>query len=229
VQRQYTGTAGRVENSQVAVFLVYASPGGRALVDRRIYLPEHTWCADTDRRVAAGIPAQTALTTKPGLALDMIDAALDAGLPASWVTADEVYGSDPQLRAGLRARGVGYVLAIGCNRRVALTAAPGCAWTPSPPPCRPPPGSDTRPEPARKDHATTTGPGSSSTANPTGGSPRYPARPLAGTAMTSRRRSTGHRRGSRRGAAPPVPTSAQATPPTTAATTTTAPISANRR
>jgi SRSO17 transposase len=120
VQRQYSGTAGRVENSQVGVFLAYASPLGRALVDRRIYLPEQSWCEDTDRRNAAGIPAEVEFATKPRLALDMIDAAIDVGLPASWVTADEVYGSDPDLRTGLEARGIGYVLAIGCNRRVAV-------------------------------------------------------------------------------------------------------------
>jgi SRSO17 transposase len=120
VQRQYTGTAGRIENSQVGVFLAYASPHGRALVDRRIYLPEQSWCADRDRRAAAGIPEDVAFATKPRLALDMIDAAVDAGLPASWVTGDEVYGADPDLRTGLEARRLGYVLAVGCNRRVAV-------------------------------------------------------------------------------------------------------------
>jgi SRSO17 transposase len=90
------------------------------LVDRRIYLPEQSWCDDEDRRDAAGIPSDIAFATKPRLALDMIGAAVDAGLPASWVTGDEVYGSDPDLRAGLEARGLGYVLAIGCNRRVVV-------------------------------------------------------------------------------------------------------------
>lgn len=56
VQRQYTGTAGRVENSQVGVFLAYATPRGRALIDRRLYLPQHSWLADTDRCRAAGVP-----------------------------------------------------------------------------------------------------------------------------------------------------------------------------
>jgi SRSO17 transposase len=120
VQRQYSGTAGRIENSQIGVFLAYASPHGRALVDRRIYLPEQSWCDDTDRRAAAGIPSDIGFATKPRLALDMIDAAIGAGLPASWVTGDEAYGSDPDLRTGLETRGIGYVLAIGCNRRVAV-------------------------------------------------------------------------------------------------------------
>jgi SRSO17 transposase len=120
VQRQYTGTAGRIENSQVAVFLAYAGAGGRALLDRRLYLPEQAWCADPRRRVAAGVPDEIGFATKPCLALDMITAAVRAGVPAGWVAADEVYGADPDLRAGLRAHGLGYVLAIGCNRRVAV-------------------------------------------------------------------------------------------------------------
>ena len=121
VQRQYTGTAGRIENSQVGVFLAYASAYGRALVDRRVYLPEQSWCDDTDRRTAAGVPTDVQFATKPRLALDMIGAAVDAGLPASWVTGDEVYGSDPDLRAGLEARGLGYVLAIGACQVVCVS------------------------------------------------------------------------------------------------------------
>src|SRR5437773_813693 len=90
VARQYTGTAGRVENCQVAVFLSYAARGGHALIDRDLYLPK-SWTADPARCAAAGIPAGTAFATKPKLARRMISRALDAGVPASWVTADEVY------------------------------------------------------------------------------------------------------------------------------------------
>ncbi|AWS48996.1 IS701 family transposase [Streptosporangium sp. 'caverna'] len=118
VQRQYTGTAGRVENSQVGVFLAYVTPAGRALIDRRLYLPETTWCDQPDRLAAAGVPDDIGFATKPGLARQMIAAALDAGVPASWVTADEVYGADPGLRADLEQRRIGYVLAVGCDRRV---------------------------------------------------------------------------------------------------------------
>lgn len=118
VQRQYTGTAGRIENSQVGVFLAYTSPLGRALIDRRLYLPETTWCARPDRLAAAGVPQQVGFATKPALAGQMITAALDAGVPAGWVTGDEVYGADPGLRADLEQRGIGYVLAVGCDRRV---------------------------------------------------------------------------------------------------------------
>lgn len=122
VQRQYTGTAGRVENAQVGVFLSYASRHGRALVDRRLYLPAKSWCADPDRCAAAGIPQDVGFATKPALAAEMLTAALDAQIPACWVTADEVYGANTAFRAGLRARGVGYVLAVACDQHVATGA-----------------------------------------------------------------------------------------------------------
>jgi SRSO17 transposase len=123
VQRQYTGTAGRIENSQVAVFLAYASPVGHALIDRRLYLPQESWCADADRRRAAGVPPDVQFATKPALAAAAITDALDAGVPARWVAADEVYGGDPKLRAILHDRGIGYVLAVACDHRVAAFGA----------------------------------------------------------------------------------------------------------
>jgi SRSO17 transposase len=103
VQRQYTGTAGRTENAQVAVYLSYAGRGGHALIDRELYLPR-SWTADPARCRAAGIPGTVEFATKPALARVMIARALDAGIPAAWVTGDEVYGQDPQLRADLEAR-----------------------------------------------------------------------------------------------------------------------------
>jgi SRSO17 transposase len=118
VQRQYTGTAGRIENSQVGVFLAYATPRGRALIDRRLYVPEKTWCADADRRAQAGIPADITFATKPCLGTEMIIDALDAGIPARWVTGDEVYGAGARMRGALEARGVGYVLAVACDHQV---------------------------------------------------------------------------------------------------------------
>ncbi|MDQ1005719.1 SRSO17 transposase [Streptomyces sp. V4I23] len=120
VQRQYTGTAGRIENSRVGVFLAYATSRGRALIDRRLYLPEHSWCTNPDRRHAAGIPKEVQFATKPRLAGEMIADALDAGLTASWVTGDEAYGQDPHLRARLEGRGIGYVLAVACSARVRI-------------------------------------------------------------------------------------------------------------
>jgi SRSO17 transposase len=123
VQRQYTGTAGRVENAQVAVYLTYAGRAGHAMIDRELYLPR-SWTADPDRCAAAGVPADVEFATKPALARAMIARALDAGVPARWVAADEVYGADPGLRADLETRGLGYVLAIGCDRRVPTGAGP---------------------------------------------------------------------------------------------------------
>ncbi|MEH0628389.1 IS701 family transposase [Streptomyces stelliscabiei] len=120
VQRQYTGTAGRIENAQVGVFLALATSRGRALIDRRLYLPEHSWSTDPERRTAAGIPETVQFATKPRLAFEMIAAALDAGIAASWVTGDKAYGQDPQLRAALEARGTGYVLAVACSMRVSI-------------------------------------------------------------------------------------------------------------
>jgi SRSO17 transposase len=122
-QRQYTGTAGRVENAQVAVYLTYAGQSGHAMIDRELYLPR-CWIDDPARCVAAGIPEEIEFATKPALAAAMIARALQAGIPARWVAADEVYGADPGLRADLQARQVGYVLAIGCDRRVPTAAGP---------------------------------------------------------------------------------------------------------
>jgi len=122
VQRQYTGTAGRIENAQVGVFLSYASPRGRALVDRRLYVPRNSWCADRKRCDAAGLPTEVGFATKPELAAEMIDAALDAVVPASWASADEVYGANTALRAKLRARRIGYVLAVACDQHVSTGA-----------------------------------------------------------------------------------------------------------
>jgi len=121
VQRQYTGTAGRVENAQVAVYLTYAGRGGHTLIDRRLYLPR-SWAGDPARRQAAGIPEDVAFATKPALAAEMIGAALDAGVPAAWVTGDEVYGADPGLREDLEKRGTGYVLAVARDHHVVAAA-----------------------------------------------------------------------------------------------------------
>jgi len=117
VQRQYTGTAGRIENAQVAVYLTYASTRGHAFIDRALYLPV-SWTEDRRRCAAAGIPDDVEFATKPALARAMIARALDAGTPAAWVAGDEVYGTDPQLRRMLHERGVGYVLAVPSTHRV---------------------------------------------------------------------------------------------------------------
>ena len=100
VQRQYTGTAGRIENAQVAVYLGYATRRGHAMIDRELYLPK-SWTADPDRCAAAGVPTDVGFATKPAPATVMLERALDAGVPARWVTADEVYGADPRLARAL--------------------------------------------------------------------------------------------------------------------------------
>jgi SRSO17 transposase len=127
VQRQYTGTAGRVENAQVGVYLAYATDAGHAFIDRELYLPR-CWADDRERRAAAGVPAEVEFATKPTLARQMIARALDAGVAAGWVAGDEVYGADPGLRGELEARGVGYVLAVGSDRRVVTGAGIMRAW-----------------------------------------------------------------------------------------------------
>jgi SRSO17 transposase len=111
VARQYSGTAGRIEHCQIGVFLGYASPKGRAGLDRALYLPR-AWADDPERRTAAGVPEAVEFRTKPQLALTMIEAALEAGVPARWVVGDEVYGSDGKLRRALEARPQAYALAV---------------------------------------------------------------------------------------------------------------------
>jgi SRSO17 transposase len=141
VQRQYSGTAGRIENSQVGVFMSYATARGRALIDRRVYLPK-SWTDDPQRCAAAGIPAQVGFATKPELALGMISEAVAAGVPAKWVAADEAYGNDGGFRAGVARLGLGYVVAVSCDHRIPAfpggrrrlradhiaTAVPAGAW-----------------------------------------------------------------------------------------------------
>ena len=123
VQRQYTGTAGRIENAQVAVYLTYAAPTGYAFIDRELYLPK-AWTDDPGRCAAAGVPDDVAFATKPALARAMIDRALDAGTPAAWAAGDEVYGADPALRTDLAARGIGYVLAVAKSHRFTTGIGP---------------------------------------------------------------------------------------------------------
>jgi SRSO17 transposase len=156
VQRQYTGTAGRIANAQVAVYLAYAGARGHAMIDRELYLPK-SWTLDEQRCAQAGVPADMDFLTKPAPATGMICRALNAGVSARWVAADEVYGADPALRAELELRRVGYVLAIGCDRRVptAFGLVRAHTLTVACPDGR---GSGSRPEPTRRASASTTGP-----------------------------------------------------------------------
>ena len=111
VGRQYSGTAGRVENCQIGVFLGYATPKGRALLDRALYLPKD-WAADADRRKAAGVPKVVAFATKILLARRMVERVVAAGVPARWVAADAVYGSDYHFRLTAETLGLGYVAGV---------------------------------------------------------------------------------------------------------------------
>jgi SRSO17 transposase len=124
VQRQYSGTAGKVDNCQLGVFLAYASPRGRAFIDRELYLPR-SWTDDPQRCWAARVPAEVVFRTKPQLARGMLERGLDAGVPASWVTADEAYGGDPALRRWLEGCGVSYVLAVKRTELLAITGPDG--------------------------------------------------------------------------------------------------------
>lgn len=116
VARQYCGTLGKIANCQVGVFLGYASPRGRAGMDGALFVPQE-WFRDPQRCQKAGIPQGRVHRTKPQLALEMVAGALDGGVLARWVVADEVYGSDGKLRRGLEARGQAYVLAVRSNEK----------------------------------------------------------------------------------------------------------------
>jgi SRSO17 transposase len=128
VARQYCGTLGKIANCQVGVFLGYASPRGQAGIDRALFVPRE-WAAHPDRCRAVGLPEPLIHSTKPQLGLALLEQALDAGVPAAWVVADEVYGSDGKLRRALEARGQAYVLAVRGNEKPST-------WPPYGPPAQ---------------------------------------------------------------------------------------------
>jgi SRSO17 transposase len=117
VKRQYSGTAGRVENCQVGVFLAYASDLGQAFIDRELYLPEE-WAEDRQRREQSKVPEEIEMRTKPELAREMLGRALDAGIEAAWVVADSVYGDTRRLGMFLEEREQPYVLALSGKAHV---------------------------------------------------------------------------------------------------------------
>jgi SRSO17 transposase len=119
VARQYSGTAGRIENCQVGVFLGYATPRGRALLDRALYLPKE-WTEDRQRCRQAGVPRAVRFATKLVLARRLIERALAAGVAARWVTADSIYGSDYAFRKALEERGLGYVVGVRTDFMVSI-------------------------------------------------------------------------------------------------------------
>jgi SRSO17 transposase len=117
VKRQYTGTAGKTENCQVGVFLAYASLRGQAFIDRELYLPEE-WAKDEERRERAGVPEEIEMRTKPELAREMLERALDGGVKAAWVVADSVYGETRRLGMFLEEKEQPYVLAVSGKAHV---------------------------------------------------------------------------------------------------------------
>ena len=117
VARQYSGTAGRIENCQIGVFLAYASGRGHALIDRELYLPQD-WAEDGARRATAGIPRAVSFATKPQLAQRMIARAIAAGVPFAWVVGDEVYGSDRRLRLFLEQHERPFILTVRSNEKL---------------------------------------------------------------------------------------------------------------
>jgi SRSO17 transposase len=114
VKRQYSGTAGRVENCQLGVFLGYASEKGHALIDREVYLPEE-WAMDDERRTTAKVPMDIQFATKPELARQMLERAFAADVPCAWVTGDSIYGGDRRLRLWLEEHRRWFVLGIAKN------------------------------------------------------------------------------------------------------------------
>lgn len=124
-QRQYTGTAGRIENAQVAVYLTYAAADGHTPIDRELYLPKASWIEDPARRERAEVPVGAEFATKPQLAARMLVRAVAAGTPARFATGDEVYGADPELRKITAGCGLGYVYAVGSNRTVTTATGTG--------------------------------------------------------------------------------------------------------
>jgi SRSO17 transposase len=117
VGRQYTGTAGKRENSQVATVLSYATRDAHVFLDRELYLPED-WAWDRTRRAEAHVPEEVGFATKPQQAIAMLTRAWEHGVPMRWVTGDEVYGDAPRLRETIQAHGRFYVLAVSANTRV---------------------------------------------------------------------------------------------------------------
>ena len=117
VQRQYSGTAGRIENCQLGVFLTYTTQAGHTLLDRELYLPKR-WTTDPERCREADVPAGTRFATKPALAIRMLWRTLDGGVKAEWVLGDSVYGSHRPLRTGLEERSQAYALAVACKEQV---------------------------------------------------------------------------------------------------------------
>jgi SRSO17 transposase len=159
VKRQYSGTAGRIENCQVGVFLCYASRRGAAFLDRTLYLPKE-WAVAAARRAEVGVPETVAFHTKPALALEMIERALAAGVPCCWVTGDEVYGGIGGSGGNWSNRDSPLCWQWPCNEPRGGTVQSIGPLKTSPPNSRPPPGSGAQPVTEPRDCGMMTGRGS---------------------------------------------------------------------
>jgi len=116
VQRQYSGTLGRVDNCQIATFLAYVTPGrDRVLIDRRLYLPKKSWIADADRCTEAGVPPEVRFQTRPEQVQEMIESTIAARVRFGWFTADEEFGQNPGLCSYLETNRIPYVMAVPKN------------------------------------------------------------------------------------------------------------------
>ena len=122
VARQYTGSAGKITNCQIGVFAAYVSRHGHAFIDRALYLPKG-WTDDPARLKATSVPDNVSFSTKPQLAVEMIERALAAGVPFRWVAADSVYGVG-DIERNLRQAGKGYVLGVNSNHWFASWGKP---------------------------------------------------------------------------------------------------------
>lgn len=117
VQRQYTATAGKITNCQLAVSLSVATATEHLPVDFELYLPR-SWTDDDKRRREAGIPADVTFKTKIELAIEMIERAASADIPLGVLLADSFYGRASELRVMARSLGLEYVLAVDSDTLV---------------------------------------------------------------------------------------------------------------
>jgi SRSO17 transposase len=126
VQRQYSGTLGRVDNCQIGTFLAYVTSNrDRVLLDRELYIPQDSWCGDPDRCAEAAIPQDLTFTTRPMQVMAMVERARWSELPFAWCTADEEFGQNPRLRAYLEEVEISYVMAIPKTPSSPITPASG--------------------------------------------------------------------------------------------------------
>jgi SRSO17 transposase len=132
VQRQYSGTLGRIDNCQIGAFLAYANTAGdRVLIDRELYLPEEAWCADPGRCAEAGVPEEVTFATRPRQVQDMLGRAMAAGVPFAWFAADEEFGQNPGLRSYLETERIAYAMAVPKNTDIATGSISTAAGLPT--------------------------------------------------------------------------------------------------